>query len=401
MFERPAAAIAVVLLIAVTSCTSTKAPTPTASAAPSASSRGVDPHFALTASAATLETTGRVGGFETVALDGTFLLAGDASIDGRVRRILVEGGPVVLDGPGLGILSRATVIDHRALSATGDPMPPHSAYAQAGPPRALPRIFFAGGARIRGTHLTVDGRPTDAPVTSTASGSLVLYGVARVAPAPSRFAIAEDSSNHSRRAAVATPTLLWWRGTGSVAMDGTHYSGRSVTLIASTLAVTGSLDGAMLALAGTGTATQVAVEGRPRLRTTLVVKGTPPARLTRGSGEQMLWTEENDGPWEAIVTSIRPLDTPAGWVRLSVDTPLALDGDPPAFAGTAPRCTEAGGAFAEDYLCAQLAPGQAVDSPLIVNPPTLQASGRFDARFEVSGNFPTVVVTVPFTVTPR
>jgi len=401
MFGRPAASIAVVLLIAVPSCTSPKAPTPAASTTSSASVRGFDPHFALTASAASLETTGRVSGFETVALDGTFLLAGDASIDGRVRRILVEGGRVVLSGPGLGILSRATVVDRRALTARGDPIPPRSAYAQAGPTRAFPRIFFASGARIVGTHLSVDGKPTDSSMTLTAAGSLVLYGVARFAPAPSRFAIAEDSSGRSRRAAVSTPTLLWWRGTGSVVMTGTHYSGRSVTLIASTLAVTGSLDGAAVALTGTGTATQVAVDGRPRLRTTLAVKGTPPARLTRGSGEQMLWTEENDGPWEAIVTSIRPLNTPAGWVRLSVDAPPALDGDPPAFAGTEPRCTETGGAFAEDYLCAQLAPGQAVDTPLIVNPPTLQASGRFDARFEVSGNFPTIVVTVPFTVTPR
>jgi hypothetical protein len=175
-----------------------------------------------------------------------------------------------------------------------------------------------------------------------------------------------------------------------------------VTVIASALTIEVRRSGGELLVRGAGSATQVAVEGTPQLRARIAITGTPPKHLTRGSGEQMTWEESNVGPWEAIITSVRALNIPAGWVRYEVDDPPALVGPGgDTFAAHEPACAAPGAAFGEDHLCAQLAPGQVVDTPLIVNPPTLQASGVFTALFEVRGNFPTLIVRIPFTVVPR
>ena len=330
---------------------------------------------------------------------GSFLLASTITESGVAKHLIVDGGPVLIQGSDIAVLSRDTRIDRTGMTVLGDPLPAKTAWTYADRPAAFPRVFFGVGTNVTGAHVLVDGGAAGS-ARSASAGSMVLYGTARITDVPAGLAVTQDESGHSPRAAVATPTFFGWRGTGDVALNGSRYSGARLAVVASRIDAAISRVAGGFAVTGTGEAAQVAVDGAPKLRTTMSVTGAPPTqKLTRGGGEPMTWTEADIGPWEAIVTAVRALNAPAMWVRLGVDATPSLD-VPASLAASEPHCTSAG-AFAEDLVCAQLAPGQAVDTPLIVNPGTYQTSGRFAARFQVFGNFPTVTMTVTFTITPR
>jgi len=390
------------IALAVVACSGTKPDshptmTPSTTATPS-------PAFRLSGRATAIETTGRVQGFTSLRLDGTFQLASTVTVSGRMQRLLVDGGPVTLRGDGLGVLGRASTITASGMEVVGDAIPPKASRRTADRPGAFPRVFLGAGVEIAGPHVLLDDHLAAGPNTITATaGSAVLYGTARAGLLPATFDVVQDDSGRAPRAAVATPTFFSWRGSGDVTLAGRRFVGKTLTLVAARLAAHVSRSGAAYDVTGEGQATQVAVEGRPQLRTVLTVKARPPAnRLYRGTGEAMIWEQDDSGPWEAIVTEVRPINAAARWVRLYVDDPPPLDGPGGRpLARSEPRCGARSTIFAEDYLCAQLGPGKGIATPLIVNPPTLQPSGDFDAHFMVFGNFPTLIVTVRFVITPR
>jgi hypothetical protein len=110
----------------------------------------------------------------------------------------------------------------------------------------------------------------------------------------------------------------------------------------------------------------------------------------------------NEGPWEAIVTEVRPLNVAARWVRLSLDKAPPLDG-PGGASGLAstPGCARTVTVFAEFSLCAQIGPGRGAQEAVIFKIPAHQPIGDYEARFDVIGNFPTVHLSLQMKVVPR
>lgn len=114
-----------------------------------------------------------------------------------------------------------------------------------------------------------------------------------------------------------------------------------------------------------------------------------------------MWEQTDTGPWEAIVSDVRALNETARWVRLEVDPPPPLDGPGGrSLAKAEVGCASEGATFAENALCAQIAPEKGEQESIVFHVPALLSPGRYTARFEIRGNFPTVRVSVPMIVEP-
>ena len=171
-----------------------------------------------------------------------------------------------------------------------------------------------------------------------------------------------------------------------------------MTVLAKTLTGTVTRSGSAFEMDLSGEATQVAIGGKPQLRTKLEVKITLPDRdLYPGISEQLTWVMEGAGPWEAIITGVRGVNLPARWARLH------LDGQPPldATSAAAPGCVTKPSAFEEFSLCSQIAPDKGAETPVIFHVPFFQPVGHYDAIYEITGNFPTVRVSVAMDVKRR
>jgi len=355
--------------------------------------------------ATAVETTGRVEGFSTIRLEGTFLIAATVTVtSGHTQRLVVDGGPATLHGSGLAILGRLSTITAGGLVATGDPIPPKAKRKNLVRAGAYPRVFLGGDFAIQSSHALLDDKPARGPqVLHSTTGSAVLYGTARVRSLPPAITVVQDDTGRSPRAPVATPTFFSWRGSGGATVGVGRFEGRSVTLIASSLVATLTRRGTLIDVDGQGRATQVAIGRRPRLQTTLNVKVSPPGgRYYPGRSDQLTWEQINTGSPEAVVTAVRALNVAADWVRLSVDRPPPLDGPGGVpFLAVPVKCTRTAAIFAEFTLCAQIAPGHGDQEAIIFKIPAHQPIGDYEMRFEIVGNFPTVRVSIPMKVEPR
>jgi hypothetical protein len=354
--------------------------------------------------ASVVSTTGIIRGFTTLRLDGAYLLAATVSgASGRTRRLIVDGGRATIRGSGLGILGKSSTIGAARVEAVGDPIPVKAARRTADRAGAYPRLFVGNDFEVEGARVLLDGKAAaGTQELHAASGSAVLYGTMRATGLPATMAVDDDDIGRSPRAKVGTPTFLAWRGSGDVRVGATKLSGTAFTVIASSLDARLTRRGAGFDISGSGLATQVATDGRPRFRTTLRVNVTQPnERFYPGLSDQLAWEEVNDGAWEAIVAEVRALDVAAHWVRLSVDRPPPLDGSGGAPLAATPGCVRKVRVFAEFSLCAQFAPGHGDREAVIFKIPALQPTGSYEARFEVIGNFPTVRFSLPMKVVPR
>jgi hypothetical protein len=370
---------------------------------PSASS---DPHaMALDGRASVVETTGRVQGFTTMRLEGAYLLAATVTlVSGETRRLIIDGGRATLRGSGLGILGRVSTITSARVEATGDAIPPKNKRSTADRAGAYPRLFVGGDFEVEGSRVLLDDKPVrGTQLLHAASGSAVLYGTLRVTSLPAAVEVVHDETGRAPRAKTGTPTFFSWRGTGDVTVGAKRIQGSPITVIASSLNAELTRRGAAFDITGAGLATQVAVAGRPQLRTTLRVNVTQPkGRFYPGLSDQLAWEQVNDGSWEAIVTEVRPLNVAARWVRLYVDKPPPLGGPGGGAAlASTPGCARKVAVFAEFSLCAQFGPGRGAEEAVIFKIPARQPTGNYEARFDVIGNFPTVHLSLPMKVVPR
>jgi len=361
--------------------------------------------MALHGRAPLVETTGRVQGFTTMKLEGAYLLAATVTlVSGETRRLLIDGGRTTLRGSGLGVLGRVSTVTSARVEATGDAIPAKNKRSTADRAGAYPRVFVGGDFEVEGARVLLNEKPVHGTqVLHAASGSAVLYGTVRVTSLPATIEVVHDDTGRAPRAKAGTPTFFSWRGSGGVTVGSKKIEGSPITLIASSLKARLTRRAGALDITGDGLATQVAVDGRPQLRTTFRVNVTQPKeRFYPGLSDQLTWEQVNDGPWEAIVADVRPLNVAAHWVRLYVDNPPPLGGPggSPSLAST-PGCARKVTVFAEFSLCVQIGPGRGSQEAVIFKIPGLQPTGNYVARFDVVGNFPTVHLSLPFKVVPR
>lgn len=283
---RAAIALGLVLASACTGSTPGASPTPAPTASPSTSEDAR--RFDLRARANTIETTGRLSGLTTMRLEGRFLLAATVeTATGSTRRLLVDGGPLTLRGDGLGVLGYALTIKPGTAEVVGDPIPPRSKRPAADRASAFPRVFLGADVGVEGPNVLLDDQAVSGPQQiRVPSGSAVLYGTARLARLPAGLTVLGDDSGRAPRSRVATPTLFAWSGTGVVTLAGRRFEGTPLSLVASSLTAGLSRRGAGFDVVGSGRATQVAVDGRPRLSTTLAVSITLPERCPTAASTQ-------------------------------------------------------------------------------------------------------------------
>jgi hypothetical protein len=355
--------------------------------------------------ASVAETTGRVQGFSTMRLDGAYLLAATVTlVSGQTRRLVIDGGKSTLHGSGLAILGRVSTITASRLEATGDGIPAKAKRRTAGGVNVYPRVFIGGDVEVDGARVLLDDKPArGTQVLHAANGAAALYGTVRVTSLPAAIEVVQDDTDRAPRAKAGTPTFFSWRGSGGVTVAAKRHEGRAVTVIASSLKARLTRRGAALDVSGDGLATQVAIDGRPQLRTTLRVTVTQPKeRFYPGLSDQLAWEQVNEGPWEAIVAEVRPLNVAARWVRLYVDRPPPLDGPGGiSILASTPACARKVSVFAEFSLCAQIGPGRGDQEAVIFKIPAHQPTGDYEARFDVVGNFPTVHLSLSMKVVPR
>jgi hypothetical protein len=360
--------------------------------------------FTTRARASEIETTGRVYGFGAMRISGDFLIAATATgTDGRKQRLLVEGGTVTVRGSDIGLLARVLTISPVPIEAVAGTIPPTSAHARADRATVQPRLTLPLEVEFEGNKVTLDGKAVRGRRSfRVPARRATLYGRVRLAALPATVRVGEDDTGRAARAGFATPTFFSWRGSGGVELGGKRFAA-PLTLLVKTMTGTLTRRAGGFDIDLSGEATQVAVGGKPQLRTTLEVKIALPERaLYPGISEQLTWVMETAGPWEAIVTGVRGVNVTARWARLHVDDPPPLDGPGGDSPATAPlRCVSKASAFAEFYLCSQIAPEKGAEAPVIFHVPFFQPVGTFDAVYEITGNFPTVRVTVEMDVKPR
>ncbi|TMK20890.1 MAG: hypothetical protein E6G68_04115 [Actinobacteria bacterium] len=379
-------------------------PSPAASSTPPAAGR-----VTFRGRARSIVTSGRIVGLSRLVITGRFLLAATLPHESGDEHLIVDGGTVTFASRGgvLGAIGRSITLTAKGAVVVGDTIPPPKRRANAGRSSVFPRLLIGAAATIEGDHVTIDGkrvRGSRSITFATADGSAALYGRATLAGLPATVGVVQDDSTGARRAPFATPTFLSWVGSGALTLAGSHrFTGRELTVIAASMNAHLRRSGGSLAIDGTGIATQIATEGKPRLRTMLTATITAPTRqLYPGISENVTWEDDNLGGWEAIISGVQPVNEPARWLYLHVDPPSPLGartGHTPADATLG--CADRASVFAQYSLCSILGPSKGDEEVIVFHVPAFHATGHFEAIFEIAGNFPTVRATVVFDVKPR
>ena len=398
----------VVLALAFAACTNGS---PNAGPSPSSSGPTTKPpgdHIVFHGRARSVLTSGKLTGLSSMRLDGRFLLAGTVSSTTGEHKLLVDGGPVTITNEAgtLGALGRTIAIAPASVVVTAGTIPPASKRRSAGRASVFPRVLVGIAATVNGAHVTVDGSAVHGNYSitfGTASGSFALYGRATITGVPATLNLAADDTTGATRAAFATPTWVSWTGSSSATVAARTFSGAETTIIAKTLSARLRRTRSAISISGDGAATQVAINGKAQLRTTLRTTITAPARqLYPGISENVTWENDDVGPWEAVISKVRVLDAAAGWLYLHVDPPPVLGARP----GHTPAddtlgCASGASVFAQYSLCTILGPNKGDQETIVFHVPAFQRVGVYTAVFEITGNFPTVRARVVFDVKPR
>lgn len=202
---------------------------------------------------------------------------------------------------------------------------------------------------------------------------------------------------------------LSWAGTGTITPPGrSGLRGTYLGVRADDLSVQLRRDPRSVQVGGTAReASQVYVDGSPRLRTTAVVDVLDDSlTVDRADGhdDRFTWAPRNTGGADMLITRVRPLNTAARWVQ------LRLSPVPPYFGGenrppVGGNTTGLGKGTSCFLFCtgakairSELPIGDADRRDLTVTPPASVTAGRYTVLLRVEGNFAPVTVCVPVDV---